>query len=198
MLQFNKPVSVETVEFLGSGEPVSVLEVKAHARIEYDNEDSLIGLYINAAIERCELELQQKIRPQRVRLKYEGFGCSRGALLLSGLGGSAMVESLSYYTPNLVLTTLLPSMYRVVHAAQKYVVPAGYVPLSVWPDHSVDNKEVVITATAGMPIIPTAIKQWIMVQAATSFMNREAATERPLTEVGFIDRLLDPYRLAIV
>lgn len=192
----HKPVSTTFVEYLTVARPITVQDVKNHARIEYDSEDALIQIYIDAAIERCELEIQQKIVRQRVKVNFEGFGGLFTGLLLDGLGKHASVELVQFYDRSEALQTTTD--YRVVDAAQKYILPNGSALLNRWPDMSLNNHQVVVTATAGFADVPNAIKQWLLVMSASSFMAREGMGDKQMYDVGFIDRLLDPYRTLVI
>lgn len=195
MLQ--KPVSSEVIVILGTS-PVTVDDVKVQARIDYDIEDSLIQLYIDSAIDFCELELQQKVIRQRVRLTFNGFGGACTGLLLSGLGRHAEVESVTYIDESEVERTIPVNEYRIVNAAQKYVMPSGDMLLNRWPDQSRTNNTVEVVATCGFDTVPAGVKQWIQIIAATSYAQREKVTTSQTYDLNFIDRLIDVHRLPVV
>lgn len=185
--RLTRPKSVITLEYL-SQSPVTVADVKLQARVDHADEDTLIEVLIDAAVEACELQLQRKVRRQRVRLNYDRLGYS---MLLSGLGPEATVTSIQYRN-NGQGQTLPSTEYTVFPDA------APYVRIETLPGFDVDGQLVTIEATAGMTVVPAAVIQWIKIYAATLYVTREMVTTGNATTLGFVDSLLDPHRLPAV
>ena len=186
-----KPISARRTEYIGATSAVTVDELKVQSRIDTADEDLLLAQLIAAATDMCELQIQQKVLRQRVRLTFDGFAQAR--LLLSGLGETAAIESVTYTDMAGVEKTLLPAQYRLVSASATFLQSTDQ-----WPDTNFLDKYVTVIATAGMTTIPAAIKQWILIQAASLYVSRERMGETGMTSLAFVDGLLDPYRLPLV
>jgi uncharacterized phiE125 gp8 family phage protein len=68
----SRPDFIERKEWVSEEEPVTVAQVKSQLRFVFDNEDALITGYIASARDRCEAELNRKLRRQRAELTYSG------------------------------------------------------------------------------------------------------------------------------
>lgn len=196
MSRFNsRPEFIQRIEWIDQNEPVTVGEVKAQTRFVFDNEDSLIAGYIAAARDRCEAELNRKIRRQRIELTFSGWG---SGLRLDRMGHEVDVESIRYIDASGQSQALSESMYRV---RKRHLLTIEPAPGADWPALSCALPEVVVTVAAGYPSsadVPQPIKNWILAVAASMFRMRESHSEKPMTELEFIGGLLDDYRIGIV
>lgn len=189
----SRPGFARRVAWVDANEPVTVAEVKAQSRIVFDDEDALLLGYVSAVRERCENELNRKIRRQTVELMYSGFGTG---LRLDGLGHEVDVVSVECMNAAGSFVAMQPSEYRV-RQGQVFKI----LPVLDWPALSASNPEVVVTAHAGYASaadVPSAIKQWIVANVGSMYRSREAHSEKPLNELQFVCGLLDPYRITIV
>jgi uncharacterized phiE125 gp8 family phage protein len=189
----SRPSFARRVAWVDANEPVSVAEVKAQSRIVFDDEDALLLGYVSAVRERCENELNRKIRRQTVELTYSGFGTG---LRLDGLGHDVEVVSVEYVDAAGAFVTMQASEYRV-QKGQVFKV----VPVLDWPVLSLSKPEVLVTVDAGYVSaaeVPSAVKQWIVANVASMYRAREAHSEKPMNELQFVCGLLDPYRITIV
>lgn len=187
MNYLTRPRASLLLSYLGNS-PVTVADVKLQARVDHADEDALIAALIDASVEACELQLQRKVRRQRVRLSFDRLGSK---MLLSGLGPEAEILSVTYRA-NKATVTLPASAYSV------YPDSAPYISIPDVPASDVDNQLVTVEANAGMATVPASISQWIKIYAATLYVTREMVTTGSATTLGFVDNLLDPHRLPLV
>lgn len=189
----SRPSFWRRVAWVGADEPVTVAEVKAQSRIVFDDEDTLLLGYVSAVRERCENELNRKIRRQTVELTYSGFGTG---LRLDGLGHDVDVVSVEYVNAAGSYVAMQGTEYRV-RSGHVFKV----VPVLDWPVLNAARPEVVVTVNAGYALpadVPSAIKQWIVANVGSMYRSREAHSEKPMNELQFVCGLLDPYRITII
>lgn len=192
-MNYSLPKHISRVGYLDLEETVSLAEVKAQARVEFNDEDDLLAVFSASARERCELEIQAKVRRQRVVLEFWGWA---SGLMLSGVGPNIEVESVEVVHPD-GTETVASTVYTVKKGpVSKLVLREN----QTWPD--VEFESVVrVTVQAGYAdnaAVPLAIKQWISMMAATLYKVRETHSDKPMVSLGFVDGLLDPYRVTVV
>lgn len=184
-----------------SVEPVTVDELKLHARISGDSEDTLLAIYIKAARGLCEGKLNRALIDQTWRLTLDQFGSvdHRGAVLPDiqlQMPTVRSITSVQYIDPNGDVQTLASSAYALDAATTPgWLFPADG---TEWPDTDDVINAVTITFVAGFgadaTAVPDAIKAWILLTAATLYGNRESVDasgrvgEMPCR---FVDSLLD-------
>lgn len=191
----SRPDFIERKAWISQAEPVTVADVKAQLRFSFDTEDTLIAGYIAGARDRCEAELNRKLRRQRAELTYSAWGTG---LRLDRMGHDAVIESITY-VDTAGATQTWPSVdYRIKKEHLLLVLPAIG---KDWPALNCDDPTIVVTVAAGCATpadVPQPIKNWIMAVAASMFRSRESHGEKPMTELEFIGGLLDDYRIKIV
>ena len=182
-----------------ASEVVTVAEMKAHLRIESDDEDTLIGDYITAATDMVDAEfgeLGRALITQSWSLVMPAFPTSgRFDLPVSPVQS---ITSITYYDSDNVQQTLLADAYRLTILPDRARVDlvTGYS----WPAIYDRADAVTVTYAAGYgdasTDIPEGIRQGIRLMAAHLYENREAATEARLMEapVG-IRHILMKYRV---
>lgn len=166
---------------------VTVELVKLNLRLPTDSseEDDLLEHLINVSTERAEHQLGRSL------LIKEYTSTASPAEKLSLLPNLGEITSVTVTDDNDVETVLTVDDYEVV---QTSVIP-------VLKLESTAGKKVVIVFTAGygnVAAIPKSIKQWILVDLATLYENREAVivgTTNSNIPYPFVDGLLDPYRV---
>ena len=191
----SRPIFSEHKAWIDQQEPVSVSDVKAQLRFVFDEEDGLIAGYIASARDRCENELNRKLRRQRVELTYSAWN---SGLRLDRMGHDVQIESIQYIDSKGISRQLESESYRLQKRHLMMIVPAGGFE---WPDLEIVNPTITVTLQAGYSQsadIPQALKNWICAVAASMFRNRESHSEKPMSELEFIGGLLDQYRISIV
>lgn len=191
----SRPDFIERKAWISQAEPVTVADLKAQLRFVFDSEDSLIAGYIASARDRCEAELNRKLRRQRAELTYGSWGTG---LRLDRMGHDAVIESITYIDPMGQTQTLPSADYRIKKDHLLLVLPAMG---KDWPALNCDNPTIAVTVAAGCETpddVPQPVKNWIMAVAASMFRTRESHSDKTMTELEFIGGLLDDYRIKIV
>lgn len=176
-------------------EPVSTAEAKAHMHVTSSAEDTVINAMIKAARMQCENELGRSLITQTWQKTIDRFP---DAIELP-YPPIIAVSEVTYVDPTTELATVLTvSSYTADTASEPgWLVPAyGYD----WPETLEVINAVTVTYTAGFGganDVPQAIKQWILMQVAAMFENREAAAQGAAAAqmLPFVDGLLDPWRV---
>jgi uncharacterized phiE125 gp8 family phage protein len=154
---------------------VSVAEMKAHLRVDNNEEDALIATYIKAAIAHLDGYkgvLGWCLGVQTWQLAYDTF--PDGPIRLP-VGPLVDVVGIEYADAGGAYTTLPSTAYEVDAVSD----PGWIVPVEAWP--SVDGTNaVLITFRAGhatVAEIHPAIPVIVMLLAAHWYQNREAVAE---------------------
>ena len=112
----------------------------------------------------------------------------------------ASVESIKYLDATGILQTLAPALYTVDNASEPGILTPA--PDQYWPDTQNIMNAVQIAFTAGYGAaasVPAGIKAWMLMRIGALYANREeVSAEQRVTvqELPFVERLLDPYRVA--
>lgn len=175
-------------------------EAKAQARVTTSSEDSLIDLYVAAAVRRIEKETRRAIVSREFLLALDDFPCSDEIVI--PVGQLSAVESVEYLDGDGVLTEWADTNYTVGTVGPRGRIVKG---LGVtWPFVQSSVAEAVqITFTAGYGTdeadIPEELRLCILFLAAHWYNTREPinvgniVTPLPLT----FDYALDPYRIFV-
>lgn len=165
---------------------VSVNLAKQHLRLDTDDgtDDDLIKHLIEVATERAEHQLGRSLLTKTYKTVAEHGDKIK---LLPNL---IAISSVVVTNDDDSTTTLTGSDYLL---NENSLIPE-IMPMVVV------EKTIAITYTAGYgnaDAVPKAIKQWILVDLATLYENREAVMSYGVNAVAyaFVDGLLDPYRV---
>lgn len=165
---------------------VSIQLAKQHLRLDADDgsDDELIKHLIEVATERAEHQLGRSLLTKTYQTVAEHGDKIK---LIPNL-----VSVLNVVATNAddTTTTLTGADYLI---NQNSLVPE-IMPMVVV------EKSLAVTYTAGYGTaadVPKAIKQWVLVDLATLYENREAVMNFGVNSVpyAFVDGLLDPYRV---
>jgi uncharacterized phiE125 gp8 family phage protein len=173
---------------------VSLVEAKAHLRVDASDDDTLITALITAATEMAEQATGRAIMPQTYALTLDAFPT---ALELTRVP-VASVTSIAYTDTAGAVITLSGSLYALDSADDNgpaYVVPAYG---ATWPDTREKINAVTCTFVAGYAnaaAVPESIKSWIKLMVGAMYENREAEGAKQTYAMGFADRLLDRYKV---
>jgi len=175
-------------------EPVTLSEVKAHAVIGHDLDDTLLAIMISAAREHGESLTGRSWAPKTLEVVMDEFPA--GAIELPASPITA-VTSVKYLDADGVEQTMPDTDYTV--DADSLV--GRVVAVDEWPETDDTVNAVRVRYEAGFPAgsIPSALKQWLLIRVATLYEHREALTMvsngrlvMPMDR-SFVDGLLDPY-----
>lgn len=180
-------------------EPVSLEEMRAQCRISADDtsEDTLLAIYIRAARQAAEHELQRALIAQTWQETLDAFPA--GSIRL-GKAQALAIEAVEYIDPDGNLQTLDAAAYMLdTLTSPGWLLPAvGYS----WPATAAVANAVRVRFSAGYgdtaDTVPDNVRMWIIVTAAQLYANREAmdATGRVRDLPSrFVDRLLDSERV---
>jgi len=173
-----------------SAEILSIAEIKAHCRIDHDDDNALLSIYRSAAVTLIEQATDSDITPTVYEESYSGFYRSHH---LTALPIDALSE-VSYSDINNVKQIIASSNYTwyfpdsargVVTFKDAYVFPTTF------------NKPdaVVIKYTVGVGIVSSLIKAAILLQIGSFYEHRENETELNLKTIAIgVQRIIDLYR----
>ena len=183
------------------GEPVTLNDVEGQCRIvDLSAEASTIELMISAVREKAEIITCRALIAKTEVLTLNNFPANRAAIKLIKPPLKS-VTSVVYIDANGVEQTLSSSLYRVITNVEPgYIVP---VHGQSWPVTLPELAVITITYECGYLIgdIPKAIKQWMLLNIATLYENRESqgvamgrSTVFNLDET-LCDGLIESYRI---
>lgn len=198
-----------------AGEPVTLLEAKAHLRVDFDDDDGLIQALISAARQAAETITSRQFMTARWKLVLDSFpgpslmGVPAGQPFT--LPGHAIlihkspvlnVVNINYLDMAGVVQTMPPSSYTVDTACE----PARITPVfgQIWPISLPQIGAVSVSFDAGYgdaSAVPEGIKSWIKLRVGSLYAHREevAALSRGRIEsLPFVDGLLDPYKVSFL
>ena len=206
--------------------PVTAAFVKAHTRIDTSADDSYLNnLLIPAAVDLAEMYLRRSLITQTWVLTLDGFpgpsmlGIPYGVDYIALPGHAIVLEKPPVQQISSIVYTAYDQSVQTFPLAN--VVDPTYggtvrvdglariTPLygQVWPPNVAPQIGAVrvtyvagyggddTTGVNGEPV-PAAIKQWIAMNVATMYENRErcvVGTRVTVSELPYVDRLMDPY-----
>jgi uncharacterized phiE125 gp8 family phage protein len=178
-------------------EPITLVEAKAHLRVDFADDDALITSLIAAARQAAETLTGRQLMTARWK---QVFDCFPGAPILLAKAPLQSIVSIEYLDMGAVLQTLAAPTYTVDAACE----PARVTPVfgQIWPVSLPQIGAVSVTFDAGYggpSLVPDGIKAWIKIRVGSLYAHREevAVTGRGqgIAPLHFIDGLLDPFRV---
>lgn len=178
-----------------AAEPLGLLEVKNHLRVDADItvDDALITSLIVAARQGAEHLTGRSLITQKLEMALDSFD-QVIELLRSPVQS---VDSVKFIDTNGVVQTIATNKYVLddFSTLPRLVPVYGYY----WPQNRAQANAVTIAYTAGYgtaDAVPREIKQWMLLRIGVLYENRESVNVGNIvTELPFVDRLLDPYRV---
>ena len=174
-------------------EPITLAEAKAQCRVDHNDEDALISIYISAAREQCEHLINRSIPLQTLEIYLDAF--PSGDILLPR-SPVVEVESVKYIDVNGTEQTLPTNQYYTENkGSPAWILRAQN---SEFPQTSEVANAVTVRYVAGYAVVPSAIKQWIQLAVGAMYAHREHITESNNAKMqlphDFFAGLLDRYR----
>lgn len=171
-------------------EPVTVDEVKAHLRIDNDEDDVYLGLLIAAAREHAETRIRRQLCTATWKLRLDCFPCWQIDVPLPPL---VSVTTLAYTDTGGTTQTLTENTH---FTKDIYREPARIIPAygQVWPATRDTVNAVSLTFVAGYggaDSVPQAIRYGILLLVGRMFQTREGFVSASLMEDKQINTLLD-------
>ena len=170
-----------------ASEPVTLDEAKLHLRVDWDDDDTLIAVLIQAARERCEVELDRSFINTTWDYSIDSFPyLTSDAVSLQWVPGAvripkarvASVTSVKYVDLNGTVQTLAQGTdYLVQTGDPGAVYPFPYV---AWPVARQQFGAVTVRFVAGYGAtasdVPASIKSAILLLVGHLYENREAVS----------------------
>jgi uncharacterized phiE125 gp8 family phage protein len=179
-------------------EPVTAAELKSQLRVDYTDQDTLIGALITVARETVEEWTNRALITQTWKAWYQGFD----DYLIVPKPKVSSLTHIKYYSTAGVATTVAASVYEADLINEPALITTAYG--QVWPTWtSRPTKPVEVQFVAGYGAaaanVPGPIKQAIIMLAAHWFRHPEAVVvgttaqvATAITDIG-AHRLLDNY-----
>lgn len=171
-------------------EPISVAEAKVHLRVDHDTEDALIAAFITAAREECEHMVERALAPQTLSLSIDEFPDDGIRLLRPPVTG---IVSVAYVDGDGDTQTIDAGDVYLDDAQDPCWLMPRYG--TTWPAARGDANSVVVTYQAGYNDCPETLRAWMLLRIGVLYRMRESASDKPAVNHGFVDRLLDRYRI---
>lgn len=179
-------------------EPVTLADMRLQCRVDAADmaEDSLLAVYIAAARQAAEHELQRALVDQTWELRIDAFP---DAEIRLDKAQARSITSVLYVDSGGALQTLSSGAYVLDgNTAPGWLLPADG---TSWPATDDVANAVRVQFVAGFgdtaDAVPANVRAWILVTAATLYAQREAidlSGKAAALPGRFIDRLLDEHR----
>lgn len=183
-------------------EPITLVEAKAHLRVDDTTEDDYITALITAARMHCESLTERQFNTATYVLRLDEFPIRCTDVVRLPRPNLIAVSGITYTDSDGTTQTLSSTLYQVDAAS----LPGRLMPAygQVWPVTRPDLNAVAITYTAGYgataALVPLPIRHAIKLLVSHMFENREPVvvgtitSEIPMT----VKSLLGPYRVGTV
>ena len=181
-------------------EPVTLAEVKLHARIDHDLEDGLLAMFIAAARQHGEQLTGRQFVEAAYELSLDDFPCGDDPIELPKPPLQS-VQAVSFVAPDGVMQTMSTSGYVVdISGLLGRIYPADG---AAWPATRHQRNAVTIRFRTGWPVVTgtpstqDAIKSWLLCRVTGLYEQRESFAGRSVSALpgDFLDGLLDPWRV---
>ncbi|HEY3432544.1 MAG TPA: head-tail connector protein [Rhodocyclaceae bacterium] len=196
-------------------EPVSLLEAKAHLRVDISDDDMLITALITAARQFAETECQRALCTQVWQLVLDAFPGPSLLGIPAGVAYSVPGHAIQLEHPPiqaiasiqyLDMGGSLQTMPNTDWKADLTSAPARITPRfgKIWPITLPEIGAVQVNFTAGYGAatdVPQGIKNWMLLRIGALYENREELIVAPkvtVAELPYVDRLLDPWRVVVM
>jgi uncharacterized phiE125 gp8 family phage protein len=187
-------ITVEPAE-----EPITLAEAKAHCRVDWSDDDTIIGAYITAARKFCEHYANRVFITQTWRQNENVFS----EPIMLAVNPVQSITSVKYYDTDDAQQTLSSSNYQVDIASDEARiyegVSAGYPSISL---DVINPIEIIMVSGYGLAAaVPEDIKSAIKIMTDFFYENRDMvnvpvasmATQIPIPSAVY--SILNSYRL---
>lgn len=186
-----KPDSVHDISFDAAAVPVSLVEAKAHLRVEHGSEDSLITRLISAASLHVENRIGRSLVERDITLKCDGFPRKEIRLPRPPVRS---ITSVKYVDGAGFEITLDPSAYVLLPS----FVECFLGPTRPWPITSRSPRSVTVIYKAGYGAdpadVPEDIRSAILLLVQHFYEHRSAVTEGSAVVTPMaVEALLEPH-----
>ena len=176
--------------------PITVAEAKTHLRVDHTDEDTHIGILVDAAtahVDGYSGILGRALVTQTWTQDFEEWPCERLRLPLAPISA---ISSITYYDANNASQTLSSSYYSLI---EDDLSPAAVWGSTVTLPNLYDREDAIrVTFVAGYgaaSAVPAAIKAAMFLIVADLYENREpVVVGQTINETRAISYLLEPFR----
>jgi len=176
-------------------EPLTLEDAKAHLRVDGDAEDVLITALIRAAREQVEHETGRAMMTQTWDVSFDAWPAEDVVEL--PVPPVQSISSVSYVDGSGTTQTWSSAQWSLDASGIESRLVLGYG--LTWPVARDQRNAITVRCVCGYSsaeAVPQALKQWMLLAIARMFELREpVVVGQAATELGFVDRLLDPYRV---
>lgn len=161
-------------------EPVTLVEAKAHLRIDSDDEDTHLGALIQAAREYCEGVQHRAYLSQTWDIKLDAF--PSGDCIEIPMAPLQSVTSITYIDGDGVTQTWDSANYNVLTAGLPPRIELGYG--KSWPSTRAQRQAVTVRAVLGHADagdVPHTVKHAMLLLIGHWYENRESQTVGTVT-----------------
>ena len=176
-----------------SAEPWTLAEVKAHLRVDSNDEDTYIGMLLSAAREAAEDRLGRTLCTTSWRLVLDCF------IPVIELPNPRAIDVVSVQYVDAVGATQALSLAECL--VDKISEPARLVPAygKSWPATQARVNAVTVDYTAGYgpdaAAVPMPIRHWILLAVSELYRNRGLSADVKTMPHDFAGSLLDFYKI---
>lgn len=183
--------------------PVSLAEVKSHLRIDHDEDDTILALYLQAAVSRLDgytgiLGRALMSQTWRVTIGYDGRPSSSQLVYLPVAPVSALT-SIKYYDDSNQLVTADNADFEFVNdTSDAWVRPAND---DVWmtPYDRPDALQIdYVTGYGAAEDVPAPLKAAVLLMTGDLYEHRETVSDVRNSQIPMsmtVQNLIAPYRL---
>lgn len=165
-----------------ASEPVTLAEAKAHCRVDFTDDDDLIGGLVSAAV--AQVDAQGILGRAMVTQDWAQWEPQSPGWVKLDLGPFQSLVSVEYYDADGVLQTATLSDFETRLSGDFVIVKPK--DNAAWPNADARPDAIKITYRVGYGAasdVPSNIKQAILMMVAHWYENREAASEAKMMEV---------------
>lgn len=177
-----------------TGEIVTTAEMKAQLRVENADEDAVIASHVQAATEHFD-GYKSILRVCLLDQVWEEYSEEFSDVMALHFENVKSIESLKYFDKDDAEQTIDPSNYALLQTKTGSVV--CFDPNYSFPQLRDRRDAVTVEYTAGFgeaADVPKAIKQAVVLTAASYYSNREELSEKTMTRIPTgAEMLVRPY-----
>lgn len=169
---------------LPATEPVSLLEVKSHLRIDFADDDTLLAGFITAAREYCEMFQNRAFITQTWELTMDAWPCFPFQLPMPPL---VSVSSIKYFdTANVETTWDAANYFEDTDSEPGRIGLAHSISLPTTTLRPINGVKIQYVAGYGVATaVPLRAKQAILMLIGHLYENRESVSQEDLKEIPF-------------
>lgn len=184
-----------------ASDPVTLIEAKAHLRVDDDDEDGLIAGYILAARDHVENDTHLRLITQTLDYTVDDYWpCVqvRGYLkrrIEFPVKPVQSVTSITYVDENGTNQTLASNQYVLRSDGPVHFVEPAYG--VTWPTVRCQTACITVRFVAGFTDVPNSLTQGIRLLIGHAYEHREAVTNGTFTEVPLaLEAMISPHRFS--